>query len=55
MTRETSFDITVASEIMAILALAESLEDFKQRVGNIVVANSFEGEPITVDDLAMTG
>lgn len=54
MTRETNFDITVASEIMAILALAENLEDFKLRTGRIVVASSFEGEPVTVDDLGMT-
>ena len=53
--RVTQFDISVASEIMAILALAESLEDFKQRTGRIVVGSSFEGEPVTVDDLCMTG
>lgn len=55
MTRQTQFDIAVASEIMAILALANSLEDFKQRLGNIVVASSHDDMPVTADDLGITG
>ena len=54
MTRSTSFDISVASELMAILALASNLEDLIERVGQIVVGNSMAGEPITVDDLGVT-
>jgi formyltetrahydrofolate synthetase len=54
MTRQTQFDITVASEIMAILALTTSFEDYLIRLGRIVVAYSHEGVPITVDDLAIT-
>lgn len=50
-TRETSFAISVASEIMAILALATSLEDMKQRLSKMVVAFDKKGEPITADDL----
>jgi formyltetrahydrofolate synthetase len=53
MTRQTQFDISVASEIMAILALANSLEDFKQRLGNIVVASSHDDVPVTADDLGI--
>lgn len=55
MTRETGFDIAVASEIMAILALATSLHDMRQRLGNIVVANSMAGQPVTADDLGVGG
>ena len=51
MTRQTQFDITVASEIMAILALTDSLEDFKERLGRIVIGSSKNDEPITADDL----
>lgn len=54
-TRETSFAITVSSEIMAILALATSLEDMKQRLAKIVVAFDKAGNPVTADDLGMTG
>ncbi len=53
--RETGFDITVASEIMAILALTTSLADMRQRLGNMVVAMSRSGEPITADDLGVGG
>ena len=53
--REDHFDITVASEIMAVLCLANSLEDFKKRVGRIVVAYSYDNKPITVDDIKATG
>lgn len=55
MTRQTQFDITVASEIMAILALTTDFEDFLDRLGRIVVANSREGAPVTADDLGVTG
>jgi formate--tetrahydrofolate ligase len=53
--REDGFDITVASEIMAILCLASDLEDLKSRLGNIVVAYTFELEPVTVSDLGVQG
>ncbi|KAG8322408.1 hypothetical protein J6590_022860 [Homalodisca vitripennis] len=55
MTRETSFSITVASEIMAVLALAKNLEDMKTRLANMVVAMDKCGKPVTADDLGMTG
>lgn len=55
MVRETGFDIAVASEIMAILALATSLKDMRERLGNIVVANSMSGAAITADDLGVGG
>ena len=54
-TRETLFDITVASEIMAILALSDDLEDYKERLGRIVIGSSFEKQPVTADDLCITG
>lgn len=54
-TRTESFSISVASEIMAILALANSLEDMKSRMSKMVVAFSRTGVPITADDLGMTG
>lgn len=54
-TRETSFDITVASEIMAVLALTTSLADLRERLGRMVVASSREGIPVTADDLGVTG
>lgn len=49
--RETSFAISVASEIMAILSLATDLTDFKQRLSNMVVAFDKRGNPVTADDL----
>ncbi|MDQ4128326.1 MAG: formate--tetrahydrofolate ligase, partial [Actinomycetota bacterium] len=49
--RETGFDITAASEVMAILALSTSLRDLRERLGRIVVASTTEGEPITAEDL----
>ena len=55
MTRQTQFEITVASEIMAILALTTSMEDYLERLGRIVIANSTENEPVTADDLGITG
>ena len=53
--REDHFDITVASEIMAVLCLSSSLEDFKKRVARIVVAYTYDRKPVTVDDLKVTG
>ena len=55
MTRQTQFDISVASEIMAILALTDSMQDFLTRLGKIVIGDSFAGEPVTADDLGITG
>ena len=54
-TRETGFDITVASEIMAILALTTSLADMRERLGRMVIGTSRAGEPITADDLGLGG
>ena len=53
--REDGFDISVASEVMAILCLATSLEDLKQRAGRMIVAYNHAGEPVTVDDIKATG
>ncbi len=53
--REDGFDITVASEIMAIFCLATSLEDFKERIGNIIVAYNYQKEPIFARDLEAEG
>lgn len=53
--REDHFIITVASEIMAILCLAENMEDLKERLGRIIVAYSYEGKPITAKDLNAVG
>lgn len=55
VTRQTGFDITVASEIMAILALTTSLQDMRQRIGRMVVAYNTKKEPITADDLQAAG
>lgn len=55
MVREDHFVITVASEIMAILCLANNLADLKERLGKIIVAYNFAGEPVTADDLHATG
>ncbi|PFH50056.1 hypothetical protein AMATHDRAFT_61802 [Amanita thiersii Skay4041] len=54
-TRETGFDIAVASECMAVLALTTGLEDMKERLGAMVVATSKRGEAITADDIGVTG
>ena len=54
-TRSTGFDMAVASEIMAILALATSLGDMKERFGRMVIGSSRAGEPITADDIGVTG
>lgn len=53
--REDGFDITVASEVMAILCLATSLEDLKQRAAKMIVAYAYDGKPVTVDDIEATG
>ncbi len=53
--REDHFDITVASEIMALLCLAKSLDDFKERVKQIVVAYKYDKTPVTVNDLGCAG
>lgn len=55
MVREDHFVITVASEIMAILCLADDIKDLKRRLGKIVVAYNYAGEPVTADDLQATG
>ncbi|XP_019883321.1 C-1-tetrahydrofolate synthase, cytoplasmic [Camponotus floridanus] len=54
-TRETSFCISVGSEIMAILALSTNVDDMKNRLGNIVVGFNKSGEPLTAEDFGMTG
>ncbi len=53
--REDGFDITVASEVMAVFCLAESLEDLQQRLGAIVVAETRAREPVTASDLQASG
>ena len=55
MVREDHFVITVASEIMAILCLASDMKDLKERLGKIVVAYNFKGEPVTAEELNATG
>ncbi|XP_046971235.1 C-1-tetrahydrofolate synthase, cytoplasmic isoform X1 [Vanessa cardui] len=54
-TRETSFDISVASEIMAVLALGKDVDDIKERLANMVVALDKSGNPVNADDLGVTG
>lgn len=53
--REDHFIITVASEVMAILCLAEDMADLKRRLGRIIVAYTYDGRPVTADDLKATG
>jgi hypothetical protein len=55
MTRATGFDIAVASEIMAVLALAKDLKDMRERLGAMVIGNSHAGEAVTADDLGVGG
>ncbi|MFP4456117.1 MAG: formate--tetrahydrofolate ligase [Clostridia bacterium] len=55
VTREDHFDITVASEVMAILCLASDLQDLKQRLSKMIVAFNMDGEPITAGDLNAQG
>jgi formate--tetrahydrofolate ligase len=53
--RQTGFDITPASEVMAILALSRSLRDMRERLGRIVIGNDTDGNPITAEDLKAAG
>lgn len=53
--REDGFDITVASEVMAILCLATSVEDLKARAAKMIVAYDYDGNPVTVNDIGATG
>lgn len=53
--REAGFDITVASEVMAILALATSLKDLRERLARIVIGYSYDGKPVTAEDLKAAG
>uniref|UniRef100_A0A452RIS0 formate--tetrahydrofolate ligase n=1 Tax=Ursus americanus TaxID=9643 RepID=A0A452RIS0_URSAM len=53
--RQAQFDIAVASEIMAVLALTDSLVDMKERLGRMVVASDKNGQPVTAEDLGVTG
>ncbi|MCM8795427.1 MAG: formate--tetrahydrofolate ligase [Candidatus Omnitrophica bacterium] len=55
MPRDTGFDITVASEIMAILALAQDLKDLRKRLGQIVMAETYAGKPVTAEDIKVAG
>ncbi|KAM6185549.1 monofunctional C1-tetrahydrofolate synthase, mitochondrial [Rhynchocyon petersi] len=55
LSRQAQFDIAVASEIMAVLALTSSLSDMKERLGRMVVASDKNGQPVTADDLGVTG
>ena len=55
MVREDHFVITVASEIMAVLCLADDMHDLKRRLGRMIVAYNFDGQPVTADDLQATG
>jgi len=53
--RDTGFDITVASEVMAILALTEGLEDLRKKLGRMVVASTRDGKPVIAEDLKCAG
>ena len=53
--REDHFDISVASEVLAVLCLATSLEDFKQRIARMVIAYTYDKKPVTVEDIKATG
>lgn len=53
--REDGFDITVASEVMAVLCLAQDIADLKKRLGAMVVAYTYDGKPVTAEDLKATG
>lgn len=55
MPRQDGFDISVASEIMAILCLSDSIEDLKERLGRIIIGYDFEGEPVTASMLNAQG
>jgi formyltetrahydrofolate synthetase len=53
--RESGFDISVASEVMAILALTTGLKDMRERLGRIVIGQNWSGEPVTAEDLGVAG
>src|SRR5581483_152806 len=54
--RETGFDITAASEVMAIMAVSRDLHELRRRIGNITAAYSFDGgHPVTAEDLGAAG
>lgn len=53
--RESEFHITAASEVMAILALANDLQDLRRKIGRVIVAETFKGEPVTLEDLRVAG
>jgi formate--tetrahydrofolate ligase len=53
--RQTGFDITAASEVMAIVAVASDLHDLRRRLGAITVAQTYEGEPVTAEELRAAG
>lgn len=53
--RDSGFDITAASEIMAILALSSDLKDLRKRIGSIVFAEDYDGKPVTCEDLKVAG
>lgn len=53
--RETGFDIAVASEVMAVLALAADLPDMRKRLGRMLLAYTYDGKPVTADDLRVAG
>jgi formyltetrahydrofolate synthetase len=55
LTRQTGFDITAASEVMAIAAVASDLQDLRARLGAITVGQSYEGEPVTAEQLRAAG
>ncbi|MGL5695105.1 MAG: formate--tetrahydrofolate ligase [Peptostreptococcaceae bacterium] len=55
VTREDGFDITVASEVMAIFCLANDISDLKERLGKIIVAYNYDGKPVTAADLKANG
>ena len=55
LVQESGFDITPASEIMAILCLADSLDDLRRRIGNILLGYRFDGSAFTVKDLGVEG
>ncbi len=55
LARETGYDISVASEIMAVLALTTGLEDMRERLGRMVIGTSRAGEPVTAEDLGVAG
>ena len=55
VTRQDGFDITVASEVMAVFCLASDISDLKERLGKIIVAYNYEGKPVTASDLKANG